>query len=391
MNRPIPVYTREFNRKRFSTRSSHHASRAWLLGALACFTLSTAAWGSQAPTGAPAGTSPGHDQTAAAVANQDEFADPTNAALVYSRVWMVISPDLLGRAGSTSERTVEWRADEKTSQDLASHQIHIESLVRAASIEHADWGIEYSQGIQALLPHLGKMRQTARLLGADARRLIDLGQNSAATSRVVAMLSMPRHCSSDGVLISSLVGGAIATLGAEEAEVLLASNKLNATDRQQLINAIDRLLNDADTFGVSKALRGERQMFLRRLRTQTQGRGTQGGKAVVEILTPLVNVGEQSAALEQVGRLNEVGLKSEFDKAEKFYDEIEKAWSTPANRGEAIADLEKRIDDFGPITKLITPTLSKIDPNVQKALDALKAVRAKLTEANSAAEKANPG
>jgi hypothetical protein len=28
---------------------------------------------------------------------------------------------------------------------------------------------------------------------------------------------------------------------------------------------------------------------------------------------------------------------------------------------------------------------------VQKALDALRAVRAKLTEANSAAEKANPG
>ncbi len=373
-------------------RSDRRAfQRGAVLGTSLLLALGGIASGHQPAT--PPTTGKAQEQPRAVAPDQlaDEFADPTNAALVYSRAWLALSDDLLRRAGNTGERTFDWRADEKTTQDLATHQLHIETLIRAASIDRADWGVEYSQGIQAMLPHLGKMRQTARLLAADARRMLDLGQNTAATSRVVAILSMPRHCSRDGVLISSLVGCAIATLGAEEAEVLLASNKLNGDDRQRLMDAIDRLLNDPDTFGVSKSLRGERALFLRWLRAQTQGKGTQGGKAVVEIMTPLVNAGEQGAVLEQVGRLNEVGLKSEFDKAEKFYDEVEKAWAAPASRGQAIADLEKRVGEFGSITQLITPTLSRVDSGVQKTLDALTAIRKKLAEADAAAGRANPG
>lgn len=374
-----------------SSRDSRRPAAALSVCLLLAFSgVATSASGQQPAS--PPNTGQSNREPVASVQDNlaAEFADPTNAALVYSRAWLSLSDDLLRRAGNSGERTFDWRPDEKTTQDLAMHQVQIEALIRATSIERADWGIEYSQGIQAMLPHLGKMRQSARLLGADARRLLDLGQNAPATSRVVAMLSMPRHCSHDGVLISSLVGGAIATLGAEEAEVLLASNKLDDRDRQRLIDAIDRLLSDADPFGVAKALRGERHLFLRWLQTQSLGKGSQSGQVIAELMKPLVNVGEHRAALDQVGRLNEVGLKSEFNKAEKFYDQIETAWATPATRGQVIADLERRIDEFGPITKMITPSLSRLDPSVQKALDALRAVRAKLAEAQAAESKVTP-
>ncbi len=84
--------------------------------------------------------------------------DPTNAALVYSRAWQLLPDDLAKREINLDDPT--WVPNTELAQLLVARQSFIQCTLRAAAIENADWGIEYSQGLNALLPHLGKLRQT---------------------------------------------------------------------------------------------------------------------------------------------------------------------------------------------------------------------------------------
>lgn len=308
-----------------------------------------------------------------------EFADPTNAALLYYQGWLSISDDLLRRAGSTSERDGGWRADQQTSNELASLKEYIDTLERAAEVPSADWGVEYSRGLNAMLPHLGKLRQTARMFGADARRLIDLGDSNAATGRVAAMFGMASHCTNDGTLISSLVSCSITTLACAEVDVLVTSGKLESNHRQALRAAIARVDPVADSFGVSKGIRGERTFFLGWLREQARGQASHGGAAVAQLLQQVSIDAEQKAVLARIEKLNEVGLRSEFEKAERYYDQLEQAWKSP-DRAARVTDLEARVAEFGPISQAVTPSMKKVNPTVEKAREALAKARRQLVE-----------
>lgn len=98
---------------------------------------------------------------------------------------------------------------------LLQHAAHIDQIVEATKAPTCDFGIDYSGGPTTLLPHLAVQRRLARLLKADAVRLLAAGDKDGAARRVAALLRMASQIGGSAqTSIEMLVAMAISELGA---------------------------------------------------------------------------------------------------------------------------------------------------------------------------------
>ena len=93
-----------------------------------------------------------------------------------------------------------------------------EGLRKAIGTERVDFGIRREVGFDLLLPHLNHVRDLSRKLERTSRKLRIDGRMAESAEDLILMLGMAAQAAEDGVIISSLVGAAtatvVATLGA---------------------------------------------------------------------------------------------------------------------------------------------------------------------------------
>lgn len=344
--------------------------------ALTILTHSAQAHPSETSAASPPSTSSQSPQaTALTYSNSAHPQDPTNAALVYYRIWQVIPEEL-----TTLDIPLEpdWYPDPKAAALLAdtNNQRIIKHLLRAAEMQDADWGIEYSDGINALLPHLSKLRFSARLLAADARRVAAANDPVGAAVRIAAISGLATHCANDRTMISSLVSCAIADLACRETEYLLDKANPPATVHPILFAGLDRLPT-RDPFGFQSAIAGERY-FLDWAETRINASG--GMAQLVHICRQSDPTREQESTLNLLQRLNASGLRSAFTKARAYYSELAATWSLPPRQAEPrLAALEQDLADYGIIAELFAPRAAKSYEANQRTLAALTTCRTRLT------------
>jgi hypothetical protein len=75
--------------------------------------------------------------------------------------------------------------------------------------EYNDFGLDYTQGFELMLPHLGKLRNIGRLMAADAAVRLHDGDASGAAGEIASAYRIADHLPADEILISSLVGQAV--------------------------------------------------------------------------------------------------------------------------------------------------------------------------------------
>jgi hypothetical protein len=133
--------------------------------------------------------------------------------------------------------------------DANAHALRVQMsplIARAREIsamEQIDWELDYSQGFDLLLPHLGNLREVEKMLRYSMLGEMDLGNTSAALADMQTMIEIVGHNSKSDLLISSLVsasGFSMVTaseniidsvVSAEElASVLRATEKFEAFD-----------------------------------------------------------------------------------------------------------------------------------------------------------------
>ncbi|MFG0283413.1 MAG: hypothetical protein ACF8R7_03235 [Phycisphaerales bacterium JB039] len=289
-----------------------------------------------------------------------EFAGPSNAALAYYRAWMVAPRDA-------------WQAfkdgDNTALDDL---QGTIGALIDSAAIRQCDWGVQYDQGPWALLPHLPELRASARLLQADADRLISAGQIAQAADRVEAMFRMSRHPLRDRMIISSLVSAAISSVACETAGALLDAGALAPADAQRLAEAA-RLT--ADPFGAREAIRAEGVVFIGW--AQETLTGPDAGQIMAEIAA-LTGDGAESP----LARLNGEQLARALDQLTPYYEQAVAVFADPA-AADRLNALERRIQagEFGPAAKVLAPAMSKVHEQVTRQIDKRNAIIERLRQA----------
>jgi hypothetical protein len=101
-----------------------------------------------------------------------------------------------------------WRSvsfDEATLQVLISGANSLRYLHLGAAIKHCDWGLPLNEGVNVLLPHLGKARDLTRLAILRARYDLENGRSEAGVDGIIDAFTLARHAGADPVLISKLV------------------------------------------------------------------------------------------------------------------------------------------------------------------------------------------
>jgi hypothetical protein len=87
-----------------------------------------------------------------------------------------------------------------TRADYALRMMH-----RAAELPRCDWGLDYEEGIDLLLPHAQAARTLSTLACLRARIRFEDGHNADAIEDLVDAMTLGRHVSMDGSLITVLL------------------------------------------------------------------------------------------------------------------------------------------------------------------------------------------
>ncbi|MFG0306071.1 MAG: hypothetical protein ACF8Q5_07635 [Phycisphaerales bacterium JB040] len=143
--------------------------------------------------------------------------------------------------------------------------------------------------VGVLLPHLGQMRQHARLLAADARLAIDEGDAQRIEANLAAIAHLARLASQDDFLISDLVAIALLHLSTSELSRVLVDHP-GLLDQDQLlalahtISACARSVNTVD-------FQGEIDMFQDTLQRAFTDDGQGDGRLTPEGLQGYIMIG----------------------------------------------------------------------------------------------------
>jgi len=298
-----------------------------------------------------------------------------NAALAYSTLFYTdmtkelteaVDAAELNEIGLDADAAKQNEKYKAAAEQVKARQGCVRRLVEASKLSKCDFEIAYESGINALLSHLGPMRKSARLLRFDARRMLIEGKPDEAAERVAALYRMAGHIKSDEVLISSLVGVAIAGLGNSESGVLIQSGKLTASGREQIVGAIESL-GRSDPYGVKGATGGERRITVQWVRSKYHGPGA-GAKFVKEVTADWGMEQGSKEDLNEVEKLDDAAFAAELDRLERYFEVMQSQWDLPdaPNRLDVLASRIKQ-GEFGPLAKFLAPNLSKARSAQQKA------------------------
>lgn len=292
-----------------------------------------------------------------------------NAALAYYRTWLVHEAALENLQQAMIEVEDPYALGEASPLDalLDEHQDLVADLIEAGMIPEADWEMQFERGVGALLPHLAKVRNSARILCADAVRVLEAGDAEGAALRLAATYGLARHTMPDRVVISSLVSIAIARLADERVEQLLASGMLTAEARDLLLEALGRF-EDEDPFFARRSITAEGEMMTLWIRENFKGK-----TAGAELLNELVVMGGTDDGL--AGRLtNPVfyadgpALEAELRRMLAFYRDMVSLWDEP-DATDRLKVLESAIQtgQYGPLAKILAPALSRFQEQTMMA------------------------
>jgi hypothetical protein len=128
-----------------------------------------------------------------------------NAALQY---WQAFSqmPALDKEQEKALEQWTTVSLDDPVVEKLVEQsRMAVKYLHRGAKEPRCDWGLDYSDGISLMLPHLAKARELARLAALHGRYEYDRGNKRALRDDATAIMALSRHVGRDPILICILV------------------------------------------------------------------------------------------------------------------------------------------------------------------------------------------
>ncbi len=307
-----------------------------------------------------------------------QVAQP-NAALVYWPAWDRITPDMQGKLREIDWEQVGTAVDVSSLpasyRDAATMEALFpvsDDLVRASRLARCDFEVRYDDGFMALLPHLGKTRDGSRLLRLAAHQRLTQGRADDAAQYLAAIARTAGHVSGDRVLISSLVGFAIATAACDEVGAILHHGGLTEAGKRELLEAL-KSLDTEDPMHIRATLAFEGEVipgYVSRRYT-----GPRAGSEVAELLRTFNSPGgDAEGALVKVSALDEAGLKAELARVRKVYEETYVAWDLDKDV-EAIRALSKRTaaGEFGPLASVLCPSLERAFLSAQKFRATLRA------------------
>ena len=125
-----------------------------------------------------------------------------------------------------------------------------------ASIPHCDWELDYSQGLDMLIPHIGKLRSAQMLIKFSMYGDVKSGNPSVALDGLQALLGTTKHHNTSGTIIGSLVTASAFSMATENQQVIDGATNLKQLDAiLQSVTAFDEF----DPFGIRASIGQEKE------------------------------------------------------------------------------------------------------------------------------------
>lgn len=284
------------------------------------------------------------------------IAGRDNAALAYYRAFDLMNAEdgkLVGEILLGSGEA-EFKLTPAARELLLRNQSFVNALMKAASIKESDWGIRWEEGFMALLPHLGQMRRSARVLVADARRLIADGEPIEAAKRLQTVTRMAGHIRDDGLLISSLVSAAMLALTQSASNTLMNRSELTPEAARIVLNSL-REFERNDLVGLHSAVKNEGRIATDWVRDTFSG--PNAGKELAEMFGEFNQEKDRSKALTG---LDAAALQADLKLSAEYYARVDAAWGTPGCL-DTLKALEADVlaGKYGVMAQVISPAFQK--------------------------------
>lgn len=301
-----------------------------------------------------------------------------NAALQYHTSWMLMEHVLEYAEFTPEELDAMDRGEipEAYARLLEGEQEQIRDLIAATKLDVCDFGSNYEKGIGTLLPQLGTMRNTAKLLVNDARRLRGTDPDAAA-ERLAAVIRLGEHAAQTSAVIGSLVGVAIVELARTETQKLLDTGELSREQAMVIDAAMDRVLT-GDPFHAEDALRSEAASLPAWIQSEYQGKDA--GRELSKLIESSVGEDDEGkSSLGKVQRMRGEEVAKQADAMTLAYGEILKAWNAEDPIAEMNA-IEERVvgGEYGPLSRLMIPALQRFRTQTLDAERKLSELRSEL-------------
>lgn len=288
-----------------------------------------------------------------------------NAALRYWRAWSLLDGDL---RMSISGISGAWKDDVAWAEGLNDRlremledpdDTTVRTILRATRLESCDFAPDLEEdGIFAILPHLGPMRVTARLLAIDAQLAHEAGDIDQAVDRYAAGYRVAEHAAQGRALISKLVARAVFLYIDERVEKLAQSGQLTDDHRAILREALSRF-DPEDPAGLLDGIEGERIFGMDLARVQIPEYYERGQ---LDELLELTMTDDRAYAEATIGELIDSGAyEQEIKGLQRFYDDVLDAWEKPDGQARmSELDLGASRGEYGWITRFTAPALGRI-------------------------------
>ncbi len=164
---------------------------------------------------------------------------PDNAAVLYYRASLTYDAN-----DSMIEKALQCARGRIPIDDEIRAYVHnnkhaIKHFVDADQSPHCDWGLDYSEGLDLMMPQYASLRNIGRIVLAKARMASESGDHAQALDLCLSVHKAGLHIANDGIIISHLVGISLNALANQSLSDILPHI---AQDQQALIHLRGRIL-----------------------------------------------------------------------------------------------------------------------------------------------------
>jgi hypothetical protein len=133
---------------------------------------------------------------------------PDNAAVLYYRIFILYQAEDAIKSTLDDYRQGRIERNKEIEEYLGKNDTVIGMALDATRIEGCDWGLDYSRGLEVVLPPQQKVKDVFSLIAAEATLQADLGNFRKALEHCVSLYRMANHLH-EGPLTCYLVGAAV--------------------------------------------------------------------------------------------------------------------------------------------------------------------------------------
>ncbi len=254
----------------------------------------------------------------------------------------------------------------------------ISNAHRGSRQAYCDYRLDYTQGYELQLPHLGALRMVAKLMAARGYVALHDGDSSAAAVEVAALYRIGEHIPHDQILISTLVGTAIAALADRLASAGFDNGRFSPRDSRTILNGLGALPS-RDPFHTVDALVSEQEMVVDWLVDRF---GDQAERQQMYDDMEWLAPNEETAAA--FADLSNEAFTDEVARYDVMMDEVADIF-TLEDEDQARAELEDfearhEAGEFGLIATIVTPALGHVYERMLKSTQMIEERRVMLEE-----------